>query len=186
MAREAAPPECDVEPFDPDRHSRTDFCCGVDRLDNYLKRTARKHQEGDFARVFVAVAPGQSSILGFYSINAHVVEAPDLPDRITRNAPRHDGVRSGIPAAYLSMIAVDRGRQGQGLGVVLLADALKRLIPLSHEIGLAVVVLDVLDDGGPGAFARRKGFYEGMGFQSTPSRQARMFLTMKDIRAAFG
>ncbi len=170
----------DIEPFDPARHDRTAFSCGSDRIDNYLKRTAKKHQKDDFARVFVAVAPGETSILGYYAINAHGVEARDLPATLSRKAPRH----GYVPAAYLSIIAVDQRVQGQGLGQVLLVDALKRMLPLSEEIGLAVVILDVLEDGGAEEIARRTRFYERLGFQSMPSRPTRMFFSMKNIRVA--
>ena len=106
----------DIEPFDPARHDRTVFSCGSDRIDNYLKRTAKKHQKDDFARVFVAVAPGETGILGYYAINAHGVEAQDLPTTLSRKAPRH----GYVPAAYLSIVGVDRRVQGQGLGQALL------------------------------------------------------------------
>lgn len=181
MAPDEPLPVYDIAPFDPDLHDRTDFSCGVARLDNYLKLTAKKHQAEDFARIFVAVKPGSASILGFYSMNAHSIEGDGLPDRLTKRAPRH----GAIPAAYLSMIAVDSSTQGGGLGKILLADALKRLIPLTDEIGVAAVVLDVLDDDGTAAFERRIRFYERMGFRSLTTNRGRMFITMKDVRAAF-
>ena len=40
-----------MEPLDPRRHDRAAFSCGAVRLDNFLERTARKHQAGDFTRV---------------------------------------------------------------------------------------------------------------------------------------
>lgn len=182
MALEGDDWRIDIEPFDPERHDRTSFACGIDRLDNYFQRTARKHQEGDFARVFVALSSAVSGVLGYYALNAHRVETGELPASLEKNAPRH----SGVPAAYLSMIAVDRRAQGRGLGRVLLADALKRLIPVADEIGLAAVVLDVIDDGGAEAFDRRIRFYESVGFIALASRPSRMFLPMKVIRKAFG
>jgi ribosomal protein S18 acetylase RimI-like enzyme len=181
MAPEAPKPVYDKEPLDPEKHDRAAFSCGVDRLDNYLKRTAKKSQKGDFTRIFVAVNPEASTVVGYYSMNAHGIEGDGLPEALTKRGPRH-GV---IPAAYLSMIAVDQNAQGVGLGKILLADALKRLIPLADQIGISVVVLDVFDDDGPEAYERRINFYEGMGFKSLSTRRSRMFLTLKDIRAAF-
>ena len=181
MAAEEAAARFRIAPFDPACHERSVFSCGVERLDNYLQRTAKKHQSGDFARVFVALVEEDPRVVGYYAINAHSIEAPDLPTALVRNAPRH----GGVPAAYLSMIAVDRRAQGQGLGRILLADALKRLIPVSAEIGVAAVVLDVFEDDGAEAAARRRAFYVGMGFRCFPSNPSRMFLMLKDIRAAF-
>ena len=170
----------DIEPFDPARHDRTVFFVWIGPHRQLSETHAKKHQKDDFARVFVAVAPGETSILGYYAINAHGVEAQDLPATLSRKAPRH----GYVPAAYLSIIGVDQRVQGQGLGQVLLVDALKRVLPLSEEIGLAVVILDVIEDGGAEEIARRTRFYERLGFQSMPSRPTRMYFSMKNIRAA--
>ncbi|MEL6506126.1 MAG: GNAT family N-acetyltransferase [Pseudomonadota bacterium] len=169
-----------IEPLDPARHDRAAFTCRVERLDNFLNRTANKHQKGDFTRVWGATAPDDTSILGYYAINAHSLEGEELPGALTRNAPRN-----GIPTAYLSMIAVHNRAQGQGIGVLLMADALKRMLRASEQIGLAAVLLDVLNDDGEEAYEARKRFYEKMGFKSFPSQPSRMFLTIKEIRAAF-
>ena len=161
-----------IEPFDPARHDRSSFGCGTTRLDNFLKRTARKHQKGGFTRVWVAVDGHQRKILGYYALNAHSIEAVDLPADLTRRAPR-----SGcVPAVYLSMIAVDQRYQRKGLGRVLLADALKRSVVAADQIGVKTVVLDVIDDGGPKITEKRRAFYAAMGFRSFPSRPSRMFL----------
>ena len=113
-------------------------------------------------------------------MNAHSLEGDDLPVHLTRNAPRH----GGIPAVYLSMVAVDRRYQSQGLGRILLADALKRAAAAADQIGLKAVVLDVIEDGGPEATEKRRAFYAAMGFQPLPSRPLRMFLSIETIRRA--
>ena len=76
------------------------------------------------------------------------------------------------------MIAVDCRHQGRGLGRILLADALSRTAAVADQIGLKVVVLDVIDDGGPEIMERRRTFYAGMGFRSLPSRPTRMFISI--------
>ena len=55
-----------IEPLDPSTHDRAAFSCGTVRLDNFLKRTARKHQAGDLTRVWVATENG-ADILGYYA-----------------------------------------------------------------------------------------------------------------------
>ena len=171
-----------IEPLDPRKHNRAVFCCGVDRPDNFLKRTARKHQTGDFTRVWVATDDGQAEILGYYALNAHSLDGDGLPANLTRNAPRH----GGIPAVYISMIAVDNRHQGQGFGNILLADGLNRAAAVARLVGLKAVILDVIEDGGPEITEKRRAFYEAMGFQSLPSRPLRMFISIKTIRAAKG
>ena len=169
-----------IEPLDPQKHDRAAFSCGTARLDNFLKRTARKHQAGDFTRVWVATESGQTDILGYYALNAHTLEGNDLPGHLTKNAPRF----GGIPAVYLSMIAVDRRYQGQGVGRILLADALSRAVGAAEQIGLKAAVLDVIEDGGAEITERRRAFYAAMGFQSLPSRPLRMFISIETVRRA--
>lgn len=167
-----------IEPFNPDKHDRTAFSCGAGRIDNFLKRSAKKHQKGDFTRVWVATSPGENGILGFYAVNSHALAGDELPARLTKNAPRH-GV---IPAAYLSMVGVDGALQGHGLGRILLIDAIKRIARVAEEMGVAAIILDVLDDDGPEAAAKRKSFYESFGFQAFPSQPRRMFLPTRVAR----
>ena len=91
-----------VEPFDPARHERSGFSCGTERLDNFLRFSARKQQKDDFTRVFVAVAEGSPKILGYYALNAHAVATGEFGADSPKRAPN----TGSIPALYLSMIAV--------------------------------------------------------------------------------
>ena len=95
-------------------------------------------------RLWVATHAGQTELIGTYAINAYHLEGNDLPISLTRNAPR----TGGVPAICLSMIAVDHRYQNQGLGRVLLADALERTATVADQVGTRVVVLDVIEDGG--------------------------------------
>lgn len=169
-----------IEPFDSKRHDRSGFRSGVARIDNFLKRTARKHQTGDFTRVWVACRPGKPLVLGYYAMNSHTLDAGGLPDQLTKGVPRH----GSVPCAYLSMVGVDRSLQGQGLGRALVAHALERIELASRSIGIRAVVLDVIDDGGPEVFARRRRFYERLGFVPFASLPSRMFILTVAIRAA--
>ena len=176
-----AVPRIVIEPFDPGRHDRAGFSCGTDRLDNFLRLSARKQQKDDFTRVFVAVADGSPEVLGYYALNAHSVATEELGSDSPRSAPR----TGSIPALYLSMIAVDERRQGKGLGSDLAVDALGRALNVASEVGLKLVVLDVIDDGGEEVFARRMEFYKRLGFRSFQDRPERMFITIDTIRAMF-
>ena len=84
-----------IKPFDPARHERSDFSCGTERLDNFLRFSARKQQKDDFTRVFVAVAEGSPRVFGYYALNAHAVatgelgaDRPSDSGRTTRAASR--------------------------------------------------------------------------------------------------
>ena len=172
------PPEKNtIEPFDPDRHDRTAFSCGVEQVDNFFKKTANKLSKAGNSRVYVMTAP-DGSVIGFYALNAHAVDYMDLPEKYARSRPAH----GSIPAAFLSMIGVDQRYASQGFGGDLLVDALMRIARTSEDIGIAVVILDVLDDSNPDQLKRRKTLYAKYGFQSLPSNPLRMFLPVATIR----
>ena len=170
-----------IEPFDPGRHDRAGFSCGTDRLDNFLRFSARKQQKDDFTRVFVAVVAGSPEILAYYALNAHAIATGDLGLDRPRRVPN----TGSIPALYLSMIAVDRSWQGRGLGSDLAIDALGRALQVASEVGLKLVILDVIDDGGNEAFRHRMAFCRRLGFQSFQDRPERMFIAIDTIRAMF-
>ena len=175
-----SPQRISIAPLDPEKHDRASFSCGTGRLDNFLKRSARKHQSGDFTRVWVATEGERAEILGYYALNAHSLEGDDLPTNLTKHAPRS----GSIPAVYLSMIAVDRRHQSRGIGRILLADALKRAVSAADQIGLKAVVLDVIEDGGPDITEKRRAFYLAMGFRSLPARPLRMFISIDTARSS--
>lgn len=166
-----------IEPFDPERHDRAAFSCGVDQIDNYFKKTANKLAKADNVRFFVMTAP-DGGVIGFYALNAHAVDYNDLPKSYARTRPAH----GSVPAAYISMIARDRRYAGGGYGGDLLVDALKRIAAAADDIGIAVVMLDVLDCGDPDRVARRKALYESYGFQALPSQALRLYLPVRTVR----
>lgn len=165
-----------IEPLDTTRHDRAAFSCGVDQVDNFFKRTANKLAEAGNLRVFV-MTDADERVIGFHAINAHAVDYRDLPLRYARTRPGH----GSIPAAYISMIGVDHRYAGHGFGGDLLVDALRRIYAASAMLGLAVVILDVLDDGQPELVARRKALYERYGFTPLPSNPLRLFLPVATI-----
>jgi ribosomal protein S18 acetylase RimI-like enzyme len=178
VTRDAEPAPYIIEPFDSGKHDRTAFSCGVEQVDNYFRKTANKLAKADNIRLYVMVAP-DGALIGFYSINAHAVDYRELPDKFARTRPSH----GRIPAAYISMIGRDRRFRGHGYGSDLLVDALKRIAQAADALGIAVVMLDVLDCGDPERVARRKALYEGFGFTPLASDPLRMFLPLATVRA---
>ena len=166
-----------IEPFDPERHDRTGFSCGVEAVDNYFKKTAGKLVSAGNVRLFVMVNP-DGNLIGFYAINAHAVHYQDLPTHFARARPGH----GSIPAAFIAMIGRDQRYSGSGFGADLLVDALRRIAQAADSLGIAVVLVDVLDCGDPERTARRQALYESYGFQPLPSNPTRLFLPINAIR----
>ena len=166
-----------IEPFDPARHDRAGFSCGVAAVDNYFKKTANKLAESGNVRLFVMVSADQA-LIGFYAINAHAVHYQDLAKCFARGRPGH----GSIPAAFIAMIGRDVRFSGAGFGADLLVDALRRIAQAADSLGIAIALLDVLDCGDPHRTARRQVLYESYGFQPLSSNPNRLFLPLKAIR----
>ena len=166
-----------IEPFDPDRHDRAGFSCGIEQVDNYFRKTANKLAKSGNIRLYVMTAT-DGAVIGFHAINAHAVHYGELPKAYARARPGH----GHIPAAYISMIGRDERYRGSGHGADLLVDALKRIALAADALGIAVVILDVLDCGDPLRVARRKRMYEGFGFTALPSDPQRMFLPVATVK----
>lgn len=179
--RAPRPTSTRIEPFDPERHDRSAFSCGVEAVDNFLRKTANKLARADNLRLY-AMTDAAGALVGFYALNAHAIDYTELPAKYARTRPGH----GAVPAAYISMIGVDVRHQGRRYGGDLLVDALTRIAKAAEAIGIAVVVLDVLDDGDAEQVARRKALYESYGFKPLPSRPLRLFLPLATVRDLIG
>lgn len=168
-----------IQPFDPKKHDRAAFSCGVEQVDNFLKRTAKKADKADVVRIWVVV-DAKNHIIGFYGINMHSVAVEKMPEKYKKKTLKH-GL---LPAAFIAMIGVEEGHQRKGLGKALVADALNRIAVASDQIAACVIMLDVLNDGDEGAIAQRKNYYENFGFIPLPNQQLRLFMPIETARQA--
>ena len=167
-----------IELFDSARHHRADFDCGVGRLNNYLRLSARKQQKDDMTRVYVVVEHGSPRILGYHAINLGMMNV-DALERQPRGTPDH----GEIPVLFLGQVAVDRREQGKGLGGMLMHHVFEKACVIADAAGCHAIILDVISDGGEAELARRQAWYESFGFATFASNPARMFLAMKHVRA---
>lgn len=179
MPTEADDGPIEIRLFDPARHDRTGFDCGVARLNNFLQLSARKQQQADIARVYVALRPGDPKVLGYHAMNAYSLTADHLGPLRPKATPPHNT----LPAIYLSMIAVGRATQRAGLGSILLDHAKQKALVVADSIGAHAVVLDVLDDDGDAA--QRIAWYAKHGFQPFPDAPLKMFLPIRTIRETY-
>ena len=166
-----------IESWNPERHDRSVFDCGVERLNNFLKLSAKQQQKDGMTRVYVAVEPGQTKILGYHAINVGMMNVAELA-RPPRGTPSH----GEIPVLFLGQVAVDQKAQGFGVGSLLMHHVFEKACVIADEAGCHAILLDVMSDGEVEAFTRRKGWYQEFGFQSFASNEARMFMTLKQVR----
>ncbi len=151
-------------------HARAAFDCGVLLLDDWLKQRAGQSDRKDLSRTYVATQADSNVVLGYYAIATHRVVYDQLPIEQSKGLPRID-----IPVVLLARLAVDRSIQGQGLGSLLLIDALRRSMSIADQIGIRAVEVDAFDD-------QAKRFYLKYGFRELLDDPQHLFLPMHEIR----
>jgi len=152
-------------------HDRTQFKCGTVALDDWFRTRASQDQKRRVAQVFVALSGER--IVGFYSLSMFTIELESIPAPLAKKLPRYDA----IPAALIGRLARAEGEQCRGLGGLLLADAIKRVLSAAESVAAYALVVDAKDERG-------KHFYERHGFIPLPSRPRRLFLLTQTAAAA--
>jgi len=165
----AGPSQFRVEILDPIIHRRDEFACESPELTEFIRTRARKEAKSRASACFVLVPVADAGqIAGYYTLSATTVELEKLPADLTKKLPRYPR----LPATLLGRLARASAFRGQGLGDLLMVDALKRSYENSSVIGSVAVVVDPKD-------AHAAKFYGTFGF--LPLDGQKMFLPMKAI-----
>jgi GNAT superfamily N-acetyltransferase len=154
------------------QHDRDGFQCGVASLDAYLKTQASQDMRRKANAVFVLVPQDSTAkIAGYFTLCACGLAPGSIPEEARKHLPRYPQVS----ATLLGRLAVSAELQGQGLGTILLAAALRKAYENASVIGSSMVVVDALDD-------RAARFYRAHGFIPLPE-SGRLILPMRTIAA---
>jgi len=153
-------------------HDRRGFESGQPDLDDWFRRRATEDEKRNIARVFVAT-DDELGIIGFYSLSSFTLAINDLPEEIARKLPRYDA----IPAALIGRLARDVRVRGEGVGKLLLADAIRRILSAGRSLAVFAIVVDAKD-------AAASTFYETFGFRPFSLRAQRLFLLTATAAAA--
>ena len=152
-------------------HDRAAFSSGQPDLDDWFRRRAGQDDKRNVARVFVAV-DDELGVVGFYSLSSFTLSIADLPEEIAKGMPRYDA----IPAALIGRLARDERVRGQGIGELLLADAIRRILAAGRSIAVFAIIVDAKND-------RAAEFYKRYGFRPFPLLPKRLFLPIATAAA---
>jgi predicted GNAT family N-acyltransferase len=152
---------------------RAAFSCGAEPLDRYLKQQASQDAKNRVAAPYVLVSD-DNRIAGYDTLSSTNIRVDDLPPDLQRKLPRYPT----IGATLLGRLARDLSFRGQGVGELLLIDALKLALMMSRRIASVAVLVEAKDDN-----AVR--FYSGFGFVAFTEPANRLFLHMGAIEKLF-
>lgn len=151
-------------------HQREGFDCGEESLNSFLHTHAGQNARRDISRTYVVLPAESNVVVGYYTLSSGSVAFSSLPDASTKRLPKYP-----VPTAHLGRLAIDRRFQGQGLGGILLIDALRCVREAADRIGIHAVTVHALN-------AKAKRFYETHGFMNLRDDELHLFLPMATIR----
>lgn len=157
-----------IEPLNKN-HDKSNFCCGEESLDIYLKQYASQDDKRQIAKIFVAQQNNQ--VTGFYSLNALSVLRETMPENIAKKLPKYP-----VPSGLLGRLSIDKSMQGKGLGAALLINAMKRVLNASEDIAIYALFADAKNQ-------LAKDFYLKYGFIELPNQNMRLFLSLDTIKS---
>ena len=148
-------------------HDLESFDCGDERKNIFLKKFALQNTKGGLGRTYVAVEEASSTIVyGYYTISSSSVTFDSPPVHL----PRYP-----LPSVLIGKLATDIDAQNQGLGTMLLFDALERAARVAEEIGIFLVEIQAVDE-------KARAIYEKRGFTSMQDEPMKMYMNLKKVR----
>lgn len=161
--------------LDASAHDRAGFDCGEAPLNRYLREQASQEMKRKVAGCWVLVSLDKPDrVLGYYTLSSEAVDMKELGDadpQVAKKLPRYPR----LGAVLLGRLAVDKTAQKQGLGELLLFDAMHRAV--STQIPAVFMITDPKDENAG-------KFYAKYGFKSL--NPTRLFITTQQIEFILG
>lgn len=150
------------------------FVCGVETMDTWLQKHAGQNERLNRSRTFLLVdkSPESRKIYGYFAlINCQISPADASLIRDTKH-------RYPMPATLLTRLAVCIDMQKQGIGQLLLVQAMKHTLKSLEYSASEVLLVDAIDDDAI-------NFYKKFGLQLLQEDGSRLFIPTKKIANSF-
>ncbi len=149
-------------------HQRKSFNCGQDDLNKFIKQYASQHQKSGTSKTYVAIAD-DVQVSGFYCLSSSSIGFDLVDAELTKRLARYP-----LPCVVVGRFAVDQTVQGQGVGKLLLAHALRQVAKVAQIIGVNFVVIHAKDQ-------KAVAFYQRFGFISLTSNPLTLIYPVNEI-----
>jgi len=107
------------------------------------------------------------------NLSSFTLTIADLPPEHAKRLPRYDAIR----AALIGRLAGDEKVRGEGIGELLLADAIRRVIGAARSFAVFAIAVESIDENAA-------AFYRGFGFTAFPNRPLRLFMPASEAAEA--
>ena len=151
-------------------HNRKNFDCGSEALNQYLQQTARQHNQKGISRTFVLVDTEKPQIvIGFFTLALCEICTRKLPSKWAKKYP------TIVAGVKLARLAVDKSYQHQGMGAILMIEAMKKALIIADNAGVIGLFVDAKDE-------LAKSYYNRYGFVDFEDNPLKMFLPLATVR----
>ncbi len=151
------------------RHQLDAFLSGRRSLDAWLSKDARGAEAWRVGRTLVG-HEGDGMVVAYSALAVHLLVKDQLPRAFGHGGPGR------ISAVLLARLALHHKLRGSGLGSLLLAEALERVVVATEVVAARLVVADAIDEDAA-------HFFEHHGFKRLPGT-SRLVHKMSDVAAA--
>jgi GNAT superfamily N-acetyltransferase len=164
----------ELEPLSPgvypisSTHELNNFACGVQPLDDYLRKFALNNHSNGAARTYVALRGNQ--VAGYFTLAVGSIDYSEAPARVVQGLARHP-----VPVLLLARLAASKTEQGTGLGKALLKQAMLKAIQAADIAGIRAILVHAKDE-------QSKAFYQRFNFESSLINDLHLCILMKDVR----
>ena len=148
------------------RHDFSEFSCGEESLDDWLRRRAGKNEQIGASRTYVVC--DDCKVVAYYSLAVGSVEHKFSPGSVKRNMP------DPVPVMILARLAVDTRYAGRHIGTALVRDAVLRTLQASHIAGIRALMVHALHE-------KAAEFYVNRGFLISPVEPLILFLPLGHV-----
>jgi predicted N-acetyltransferase YhbS len=152
--------------------NRSDFDCGDERLNKFLKETALDHQRKGVSKTYVLLEDGK--LIAYLTIVVGSAQVTESPAEMTKGLTKH----FPFPVLTLARLGVAKTKQASGLGKALVKQCLKLAIAVDQLVGLRAVIVDVQTE-------EMGSYYEKFDFQRYPGDQLKLFVMMSKVTDAY-
>ena len=153
-------------------HDRSAFTSGNDRIDTYFRQVVSQDVKRQYAICYVLVEGASAKLAGFYTLSSHAILVTEIAEETARKLPRYPSV----PAALVGWLGCAVEYRGEGIGSLLLADAIHRLV--QSPVGVHAICADAIDEAAV-------AFYRAYQFRPFASRPRSLYLPMKTATGLF-
>lgn len=152
-------------------HIRTRFNCGNEVLNRYIREIASQDVKRGISHCRV-LTNDLNEVIGYFTLANSVIKIQNLPRDLKKSFPQNI---QEFPATLIGRLARDETVKSQGIGSILLIEALTLCYKVSNtEIASTGVIVDPIHE-------KAIKFYTQFGFELLPDIN-RMFLPMSTIR----